>query len=47
MLADCLSPPGGPLPLPWAWESPLGDEREEEVTELCGEKTGQQMQAVE
>ena len=25
---------------------PLGDERQEEVTELCGEKTGQQMQAV-
>lgn len=45
--ADCLSPPGGPPAPPSGVEFlPLGGERQQEVMELCGEKTGQQMQAV-
>lgn len=45
--ADCLSPPGGPPAPPSGVELlPLGGERQEEVTELCGEKTAQQIQGV-
>lgn len=45
--ADRLSPPGGPPGPPSGVELlPLGDERQEEVTELCGEKRGQQIQGV-